>query len=50
MTSVILRHCPDLAAVLPRTASAFAPWRPVIAPAGRQGYAAAQGAARRART
>jgi hypothetical protein len=33
MTSVILRHCPDLAGILPRTASAFAPWRPVIAPA-----------------
>jgi hypothetical protein len=31
MTSVILRHCPDLAAVLPRSASAFVPWRPVIA-------------------
>ena len=29
MTSVILRHCPELAAVLPRGASAFAPWRPV---------------------
>ena len=29
MTSVILRHCPELAAVLPRTASAFAPWRPI---------------------
>jgi hypothetical protein len=28
MTSVIQRHCPDLAAVLPRDASAFAPWRP----------------------
>ncbi|SPL97289.1 Catalase [[Actinomadura] parvosata subsp. kistnae] len=28
MTSVILRHCPGLAAVLPRTTSAFAPWRP----------------------
>jgi Animal haem peroxidase/Catalase len=28
MTSVILRHCPDLAAVLPRDATAFAPWRP----------------------
>ncbi|NKZ02328.1 peroxidase family protein [Actinomadura latina] len=27
MTSVILRHCPELAAVLPRTTSAFAPWR-----------------------
>lgn len=34
MTSVILRHCPDLAAVLPRPASAFVPWRPVMA-AGR---------------
>jgi hypothetical protein len=30
MTSLILRHCPDLAAVLPRGASAFAPWRPVV--------------------
>ena len=29
MTSVILRHCPQLASVLPRTASAFAPFRPV---------------------
>jgi hypothetical protein len=29
MTSVVLRHCPDLAGVLPRTASAFAPWRPI---------------------
>ncbi len=28
LSSVILRHCPDLAAVLPREASAFAPWRP----------------------
>ena len=27
MTSVILRHCPELAAMLPRDASAFAPWR-----------------------
>ena len=31
MTSVILRHCPDLAAVLPRGRSAFAPWRPAEA-------------------
>jgi Animal haem peroxidase/Catalase len=30
MTSVLLRHCPGLAAVLPRTASAFAPWRPIL--------------------
>jgi Animal haem peroxidase/Catalase len=29
MTSVILRHCPDLTAVVPRTASAFVPWRPI---------------------
>ena len=27
MKSVILRHCPELAGFLPRTASAFAPWR-----------------------
>ena len=32
MTSVILRHCPELAAVLPRDRSAFAPWRPVGVP------------------
>ena len=35
MTSVILRHCPDLAAVLPRNASAFAPWRPIVPATGR---------------
>ena len=29
MDSVILRHCPELAALLPRGASAFAPWRSV---------------------
>jgi hypothetical protein len=29
MTSIILRHCPQLAAVLPRTGSAFAPFRPL---------------------
>ncbi|MFI7503287.1 peroxidase family protein [Streptomyces sp. NPDC049687] len=29
MTSVIQRHCPELASLLPRTASAFAPWRAV---------------------
>ncbi|WP_327588194.1 catalase [Nonomuraea sp. NBC_00507] len=27
MKSIILRHCPELAGFLPRTASAFAPWR-----------------------
>lgn len=27
MTSVILRHCPELAAFLPRSKSVFAPWR-----------------------
>lgn len=31
MTSVILRHCPELASVLPRDLSAFAPWRQVTA-------------------
>jgi hypothetical protein len=31
MTSVILRHCPDLAAMMPRDRSAFGPWRPVAA-------------------
>ncbi len=31
MTDVILRHCPELAAVVPRGASAFAPWRSVPA-------------------
>jgi hypothetical protein len=29
MNSVLLRHCPDLAPLLPRDASAFAPWRTV---------------------
>ena len=29
MTSVLLRHCPELSPVLPRDATAFAPWRPV---------------------
>ncbi|MER5932558.1 peroxidase family protein [Streptomyces sp. NPDC002054] len=27
MTSVVARHCPELAGLLPRTGSAFAPWR-----------------------
>ncbi len=27
MTSVILRHCPDVASAIPRGQSAFAPWR-----------------------
>jgi hypothetical protein len=31
MHSVILRHCPELAPVLPRDTSAFAPWRTVAA-------------------
>ena len=30
MTSLILRHCPELTSVLPRNATAFAPWRPII--------------------
>ncbi|NJP82914.1 peroxidase, partial [Streptomyces sp. AA8] len=29
MTSLLLRHCPELASFLPRSANAFAPWRPV---------------------
>ena len=29
MTSIILRHCPGLAAALPRTGNAFAPFRPI---------------------
>jgi hypothetical protein len=29
MTSLILRHCPELAASLPRTGNAFAPFRPI---------------------
>ncbi|MEU6373137.1 peroxidase family protein [Streptomyces sp. NPDC046909] len=29
MNSVVLRHCPELAALLPRGAGAFAPWRTV---------------------
>jgi hypothetical protein len=29
MTSLILRHCPELAGSMPRAASAFAPWRVV---------------------
>ncbi len=31
MSSVILRHCPAVAALLPRQQSAFAPWRSVVA-------------------
>ncbi len=48
MTSVIVRHCPDLAAVLPRGANAFAPWRPVLASAPRQTNPYAERAAKRA--
>jgi hypothetical protein len=33
MTSVILRHCPDVATLLPRGQSAFAPWRAATPPA-----------------
>lgn len=29
MKSVVARHCPELAGLMPREASAFAPWRPV---------------------
>ena len=34
MTSLILRHCPELAGLMPRGASAFAPWRVVAGGAG----------------
>lgn len=30
MRTVIQHHCPELAPLLPRDASAFAPWRPII--------------------
>jgi zinc transporter ZupT len=30
MSTVIQHHCPELAPLLPRNASAFAPWRPII--------------------
>jgi hypothetical protein len=40
MTSLILRHCPDLAACLPRGTTAFAPWLPVAKPAARPESAA----------
>ena len=45
MTSVILRHCPDLAGVLPRRGNAFAPWRPV-APSARPGPVGQEGTSR----
>jgi hypothetical protein len=48
MTSIILRHCPDLAGILPRTASAFAPWRPVLAAGPRPGHADMEDIPRRA--
>ena len=35
MTSIVLRHCPELATFIPRDASAFAPWRPVARPTAR---------------
>jgi hypothetical protein len=50
MTSVILRHCPDVAALLPRGRSAFAPWRAAAAPSGHPaaGGTATSGAGSRA--
>jgi Animal haem peroxidase/Catalase len=45
MTSVILRHCPDLAGLLPRTTSAFAPWR-AVAPSAGPGRAGQEGTSR----
>src|SRR5258708_38433395 len=50
MTSIILRHCPDLAAGLPRAASALAPRRPVAPQAARPGNAAAATTPNRAET
>ena len=47
MTSVILRHCPDLLGTLPRDRSAFAPWRPVAGSA--DGHAAGVEATREGR-
>jgi heme peroxidase/catalase len=37
MKSVIQRHCPELASLMPRDASAFVPWRPIIPPANAPG-------------
>ncbi|MGW0705343.1 peroxidase family protein [Streptomyces sp. NPDC002643] len=37
MNSVVLRHCPELAPLLPRGASAFAPWRTVRPPSDTNG-------------
>jgi hypothetical protein len=37
MTSVILRHCPDVAPLLPRAQSVFAPWRAATSPASPAG-------------
>ena len=36
LSDVILRHCPDLASVVPRGANAFAPWR-AVAPSSPEG-------------
>ena len=48
MNSVILRHCPELAGLLPRTTSAFAPWRAAVPGAG-PGRADQEGTPREAR-
>ncbi|MFJ3518489.1 MULTISPECIES: peroxidase family protein [unclassified Streptomyces] len=37
MAGVVVRHCPELAALLPRTATPFAPWRPATAKKGEGG-------------
>jgi hypothetical protein len=47
MTSLILRHCPELAGVMPRDATAFAPWRVVT---GREGADAPRPPSRRGGT
>jgi hypothetical protein len=40
MSTVIARHCPDVAALLPRGQSAFAPWRAAAPPDHRPGASA----------
>ena len=39
MTSIVLRHCPELAASLPRTGNAFAPFRAITTAGQRQARA-----------
>ena len=34
LTSVIIRHCPELATLVPRSQSAFAPWFSAVSSSG----------------